>query len=260
LSTLGSATIIAQIQSLPERQINKNYLRNFNAAEGVVGGTYSTQEIAGKAVVALSRDRGFRFLNFALFPDVIHTIKGNDGIDRARIVLGLRIEDLKGTTIHQQERPLDLKFSEEQKKAMLEDNKLVFTDFAPIIEGEFTVHLTLMNRATDEFFVHEERLLVSGETVPLMVGYKVQEAGSDHFLPFRCGAFKVSLDPRSLFTREDSLEGIVGTDRRLWTGQRRQLRACQRGLRSPIFPDRDEAILLIPRAYQGEARQDIRML
>ena len=209
IGSLGSGTTIAQIFTLPERQIDRNYLRNFRPGEGTVDVTYSTNEIAGKAALALSEDRGFRFLNYAFFPDVIHTIKGSDGIDRAQIVLSLRVEDLQGNTIHQQERPLDLKFDPKQKKVMLEEKKLVFKDFAPIVEGEFNVHLTFMNKTTDEFFVHKERLSVSAGSVSLLAGYKIQDAGSDYFLPFRSGAFKISLDPRFLFTKEDSLEGIV---------------------------------------------------
>jgi GWxTD domain-containing protein len=214
IGSLGSGATIAQIFSLPEREVNRSYLKDFRPGEGVVDVTYSTKEIAGKAALALSYDRGFRFLNFALLPDLIHTVTGGDKIDRAQVVLSLRIENLEGKTIHQQERPLDLKFNEKQRKVMLEEKKLVFKDFAPIVEGEFNVHLTFMNKTTDEFFVHKERLSVTAETVPVIVGYKIKEAGSDHFLPFRGGAFKVSLDPRSLFTREDSLEGIVFTDTR----------------------------------------------
>jgi len=211
LSSLDSGRVLSQIFTLPDRQIDRSYLRNFKPGEGLVNVSSTTKEIAGRAAVALSQDRGFRFLNYALLPDVIHTVKGPDGVNRARIVLGLRVEDLKGTTIYQQERPLDLKFDDEQKKAMLEATKLVLRDFAPIVDGEFTVYVTFMNRTADEFFTHKERLRVSPETVALLAGYKVQDAGSDHFLPFRNGAFKVSLDPRSLYTRGDSLEGVVST-------------------------------------------------
>ena len=215
IESLGSGTTLSQIFTLPEREVNRNYLKNFRPAEGVVDVTYSTKEIAGKASLALSYDRGFRFLNYALLPDIIHTVKqvkGGETAERAQISLNLRIEDLQGKTLAQQERLLDLKFNEKQKQVMLEEKKLVFKDFAPIIEGEFNVHLAFINKTTDEFFVHKERLNVSAETVPVMVGYQVKEAGSDHFLPFRGGAYKVSLDPRFLFTPDDSVEGIIFTE------------------------------------------------
>jgi len=210
----GSGAAISQIFTLPERAVSRDYLKGFGTAQGAVDVTSSTKEIAGHAALALSYDRGFRFLNWALFPDVIHTVEGEDHVHRAHIVLGLRVEDLEGRTIHQQERPLDLKFKEMQKKVVLEGQKLVFRDFAPMIEGEFNVHLTFMNKTTDEFFVVQERLTVTPETVPVMAGYMIKDAGSDHFLPFRGGAFKVSLDPRSIFTPEDSIEGMVFTDQR----------------------------------------------
>jgi GWxTD domain-containing protein len=211
LGSMDSGSAISQIFTLPERQY---HLTNYRVGEGTVDVTYSTREIAGNAVVALSRDRGFWFLNCAFFPEILHTIKGRDGVDRARIILVFRIVDPKGAPIHQQERSLDLKFDEKQKKLMLEKKKLVFNDFVPIVEGEFTVYLTFMNKTSDEFFIHKESLSVSAGTAPLLAGYKVEDAGSDLFLPFRDGAFKVTVDPRFLFTREDSLAGIVSTGRR----------------------------------------------
>ncbi len=210
-STLDSGTVLAQIFSLPERQVDRSYLRGFKPGEGLVDFSSSTKEISGKVAVALGQDRGFRFLNYALLPDVIHTVKGPDGVNRARVVLGLRVEDRGGTTIYQQERPLDLKFDDEQKKTMLEAAKLVLKDFAPIVNGEFTAYVTFTNRTSDEFFTHKERLTISPGTVAFLAGYKVQDAATDQFLPFRNGAFKVSLDPRSLFTQEDSLEGVVSS-------------------------------------------------
>ncbi len=214
MPSLGSGTTISQIFTLPERQADRNYLKKFSSAEGVVDVAVSTKEIAGKSALALSSDRGFLFLNYAIFPDVIHTVKSGSSPERAQISLNLRIEDLQGNTIHQQERPLDLKFDEKQRRVMLEAKKLVFRDFTPIIEGEFNVNLTFMNKTTDEFFVHKTRLSIPPGTVPVMVGYKVKEAGSDDFLPFRNGAFKVSLDPRSLFTTEDAIEGVVASPTR----------------------------------------------
>jgi GWxTD domain-containing protein len=214
IASLDSGATISQIFTLPERAVDRDYLKDFGSARGDVRVTVSTQEIAGKAALALSSDRGFRFLNWALLPDAVHAVTGADHIDRARIVLGLRVENLDGKTIHQQERPLDLKFDAAQKKALLEGRRLAFRDFAPMIEGEFIVHLTFMNRSTDEFFTIRERLSVTPETVPLMVGYKVKETGSDRFLPFRGGAFKVSLDPRNVFTPGDSVEGLVFTEER----------------------------------------------
>ncbi len=214
IASLGSVAAISQIFTLPERAVNRDYLKDFGSARGDVSVTVSTQEIAGRAALALSSDRGFRFLNWALLPDAVHTVTGADHVDRARIVLGLRVENLEGKTIHQQERPLDLKFDAAQKKALLEGRKPAFRDFAPMIEGEFIVHLTFMNRTTDEFFNIRERLSITPETVPLIVGCKVKEAGSDRFLPFRGGAFKVSLDPRNLFAPGDSIEGLVFTDER----------------------------------------------
>ena len=214
-STLSSSgLVIAQIYTLPEKEVEKNYLRNFASVEGLVDVTYSTEAIGGKGNISISENRGFKFLNYSLMPDAIHTIKTADNLNLANISINLRIEDLEGKTIHQQERNIDLKIDDTKKKVMLEERKLVFKDFVPIVEGEFNVSITFSNKSAEEFFVYEERISITDKTVPVMVGFKVGEISSDNFIPFSSGNYKVFSDPRSIFNKSDSIEGIIFTEQK----------------------------------------------
>jgi hypothetical protein len=56
---------------------------------------------------------------------------------------------------------------------------------------------------------HEERLEIDKETVPVLVGFKLNEYQSDRFMPFSTDRHKISFDPRSVFNKTESLEGIV---------------------------------------------------
>ncbi len=214
-STLSSSgLVIAQIYTLPEKEVEKNYLRNFASVEGLVDVTYSTEAIGGKGNISISENRGFKFLNYSLMPDAIHTIKTADNLNLANISINLRIEDLEGKTIHQQERNIDLKIDDTKKKVMLEERKLVFKDFVPIVEGEFNVSITFSNKSAEEFFVYKERISITDKTVPVMVGFKVGEISSDNFIPFSSGNYKVFSDPRSIFNKSDSIEGIIFTEQK----------------------------------------------
>lgn len=208
-SSTASAHVLSQIYTLPEREVKKNYLKNFTSGEGIVAVDYSTKEIAGTGRLFISEDRGFKFLNYSLLPNAIQTAKATDTLDTARIVVTLRVEDSEGRTIHQQERELNLSLDQAQKKAM-EERKMAFNDFAPIIPGEFSVSVAFSNQTTNEFFIYKEQTRVSDKTLPVLVGYKVKEVNSSDFCPLRMGDYKVLSDPRSLYYYDkDSIEGLI---------------------------------------------------
>ncbi|MGD9347256.1 MAG: tetratricopeptide repeat protein, partial [Candidatus Aminicenantes bacterium] len=59
------------------------------------------------------------------------------------------------------------------------------------------------------FLTHEERLEIDNNTVPVLVGFKLNEIQSDRFMPFSAEGHKVAIDPRSVFNKTESVEGIV---------------------------------------------------
>jgi GWxTD domain-containing protein len=207
----SSGQTIGMIFSLPEREVEKSYLRYFSAPPGTVDVSYSAKEIAGKAAVFVTEDQGVKFLSYALMPDGISTARDKDGFETAHLVFHLRIEDKEGRTIHQQDKEIRLRLDEPKAEAMRR-KKLVFCDFAPLIEGEFRIRMTCSNKTSEEFFVVEQDIVVNEGTPSLVIGYQVKEKGPGSLPPFGLGPFKVLLDPRSIFSRRDSLEGLIRAD------------------------------------------------
>jgi GWxTD domain-containing protein len=232
-STLNSsAQTIGMIFSLPEREVEKGYLRYFGSPPGTVDISYSTKEIAGKAAVFMTEDHGVRFLNYALMPDRISTARTKDGFEAAHLVFHLRVEDKAGRTIHQQEKEIRLRLDGPKYEAMLQ-KKLVFGDFAPLIEGEFRIRLTYTNKTSQEFFVAEEDIVANEGTPSLVFGYQVKEKDPESLLPFSLGLFKVLIDPRSIFSSRDSLEGLIRAD------EPPELSLVDRGKEGPAIEIRD---------------------
>jgi GWxTD domain-containing protein len=207
----SSGQTIGQIFSLPEREVERSYLKYFSSPPGTIDVSYSTKEIAGKAAIFLTEHQGVKFLNYSLMPDRISTARTKEGLETAHLVFHMRVEDGAAKTIYQQEKEIRLRLDEPKHKAMLE-RKLIFNDFAPVIEGEFRVSLTYSNKTSEEFFVAELDIVVDDRTLPLVVGYQIKERSPDALLPFSLGQYKVLLDPRSIFSPRDSLEGLILAD------------------------------------------------
>lgn len=204
-----SGSLFAKIYRLPEKEVEQIYLNSFKSLEGTVDVSYSVKEIGGKGIILLSENRGFRFLNYSIIPDVIHMSETSENLFTATISINMRIEDLEGKTIHQQGRNINMEINDPDKKATLEKRKLLFKDFAPIVEGDFDVSITLSNKSSNEFFIYKERININEKTVPVLVGFKIKEINSNNFMPFSADGYKMLLDPRLIFNKTDSLEGII---------------------------------------------------
>jgi hypothetical protein len=92
------------------------------------------------------------------------------------------------------------------------ERKLTFNNFAPIIEGEYLISLTYSNKTSAEFFVFEQKITVSDQTLLCILGYELKKRKPDVLVPFSFDQHKVLFDPRFIFSREDSLEGLILSD------------------------------------------------
>ncbi|MBN1225089.1 MAG: GWxTD domain-containing protein, partial [Candidatus Aminicenantes bacterium] len=208
-----SSHVFAQIYTLPEKEASDTYLRGFQSLEGTVDVTYSFKELPGTVYIALSENRGFRFLNYSVLPENIKLVKIAENLHSAKLNLNLRIETPDGRTVYQQERNIEFKLDDLEKKA-LEEKKMMFSGFAPVITGVFNVTVVLSNTTTEEFLTHEERLELSDKTVPVILGFKTDIIQSDRFFPFSSGNQQISVDPRSVYNKTDSLEGLIFTGKK----------------------------------------------
>lgn len=210
-SSTSSSHVFAQIYTLPGKEASDTYLRSFQSIEGIVDVTYSFKEMPGDASIALSKNRGYTFMNYSIMPDVIRLRKIADNLHSARFNLNLRIEDLNGRTIYQQEKNIEFKLDNMEKQA-LDKKKIMFSGFVPLINGTFTANIVFSNKTTEEFLIHEERLEINDNTVPVLLGFKIEEIHAGRFMPFSTDKHKISFDPRSVFNKTDSIEGIVFTE------------------------------------------------
>jgi len=212
MSVSSSNFALNRIYSLPEREAEIGYVRSFRFPTGYVEVSHSTNFIRGFGYITVTRSRGIPFVHYALMPDVLRLKQPSKDLYTAEISLNISIEDLQGNIIYQNQKQIDLKL-DPQKKKKIDDQRVVFRDFAPIIEGEHEILITFINKTTREFFTHKKRVTVTAEkkqpAISGVVGFRVKETNTANYVPFAVDNYLVSTDPRFTFSQKDVLAGIV---------------------------------------------------
>jgi GWxTD domain-containing protein len=212
MSVSSSNFALNRIYSLPEREAELGYVRSFKFPTGYVEVSHSTNVIRGFGYITITRTRGIPFVHYALMPDFLRLKQPSKDLYTAEISLNISIEDLKGNIIYQNQKQIDLKLDPQRKKK-IDDQRVVFRDFAPIIEGKHEVLITFINKTTREFFTYKKRVTVAaGKNQPAIsgvVGFQLKETNTNNYIPFAADNYLVSTDPRFTFSQKDTLEGIV---------------------------------------------------
>jgi GWxTD domain-containing protein len=208
MSLSSSNFALNKVYTLPEREAEEGYTRSFKVLTGSVQVTHSTAAIRGYGTIALSRNKGVTFLNYALMPEMLKLQFTSDDQYAAEVHVHINIEDEAGKLVYQNERKINVKVTPE-KKQEIEKRKIVFMHFAPIIEGDFNVTLMFLNKTTQEFFTHKEKISISKDIPLVTVGFQLKTIETKGYMPFAAGDFLVFIDPRSTFNQKDVLEGVV---------------------------------------------------
>lgn len=211
----ASASIMADIYSLPEKQVETRYLQNFKAPVGKVEVSQSTDVIRGKLTWAVSRLNGLYFVNYAFIPDFISLKPYSPDTQQAELTFYLMAVDAQGRTVFQDDRRLDLKLPK-AKAAEIIERKVLFQDFFPIIPGTFTVTLACFNKTSGEFFSQSQELVVAPDRPVVLFGFGERALGDPkRHEPFATGQRVVMNDPRGLYAVQDSLVGIIESEQAL---------------------------------------------
>jgi len=217
MSLSSSTFTLNRIYSLPEREAESGYIRNFRTPTGSVEVSHSTRVIRGFGSIALLRNKGLSFIHYSMMPDAMTWKQTAPNTFEANVNLHITIENKTGSIIFQNKRVIDLKV-DQARKQRINKQRVVFRDFAPIIEGDFNVMLTFINTSTQDFFSYNQSVRVAGEvigktnTVYGAVGFdskNLSAIDAENFIPFTIGNLQVLTDPRFTYSQKDSLVGIV---------------------------------------------------
>lgn len=209
MSLSSSNFAFNKIYTLPERQAEEGYLRSFKTPTGRVEVTHTTRSIRGHAYLTLTRGpEGVTFLNYALLPDTLKFKHAAQTRYTAEINIHITLSGAAGKQVFQNTHTVNLEADPDKKKHM-DRQKIVFLNFIPVIDGDFTVTIMFLNKTSQDFFTHKEIISVNKENITAVTGFKLQVAPAGNFMPFAAGNYMTAVDPRFTFNQEDALEGIV---------------------------------------------------
>ncbi|MCX6579267.1 MAG: GWxTD domain-containing protein [Candidatus Aminicenantes bacterium] len=208
MSLSSSSFALNKVYTLPEREAEVGYIRTFTSPTGKVEVTHSTDDVRGYGYLAVTRNKNMLFLNYAMMPETLNMKFAGQDTYTADIVVDINIEDDTGKLIYQNERKVELKVNP-GKKLEIDKRKIVFMNFAPIIEGDFNVTVMLINKSTQEFFTYKEKISIAADKPQAAVGFMLKPLEMKDFMPFAAEDLLLIVDPRCTFTQKENLEGIV---------------------------------------------------
>jgi GWxTD domain-containing protein len=208
LQNSSSPRIIAEILSIPEKQVNKSYLKMFESESGIVDVDYSLKEIFGKFFIAKNGKAGFEFISYSLVPDRIGFIKRAGDRYHAKIQLTVRLENNKGDVLFEKNDNMNLNVSESQKQK-IENNKISFNGFIPIISGNFILKLFFYNNTSKEYIVKTVKI---EDNLSLgCIGFKILN-NTNGISPYQYNSMKLIVNPSMIFGKTDTLFGIISSE------------------------------------------------
>jgi GWxTD domain-containing protein len=207
VSAANSSLVMARVQELPEKDVPSSYLRDFTAGEGSIRVSDSSRRIMGWGDIGAAGGGGSWFLSYAMLPDSIAFEKKSDQSYLADIVIYLTVEDGAGRSIYRAEKPNHLDVTAERKRE-IEEKKVLFRDFCPIVPGRYRIQATFINKGNGDFFSIRRDLAVGPTAPAVLTGFQLAP-GKGWLLPFSAGGRVLLSDPRFLYSRRDRLCGLV---------------------------------------------------
>lgn len=201
-----------RIYSLPEREVEASYIHSFQSPSGEVQVTQTTHEIMGYGYITVLPNNNLHFLHYALCAEALNLKQVTPDQFQAEIQLFVSIEKENGGIVYQDRRVIPFQ-ADAKKRKNIQERKVVFRDFIPILEGNYHILLTFLNVTTQEFFTYKNSVSVSSApgANAAVIGYQLKEFRPTSFLPFATDDYLMLVDPGANFSQKESLEGVVHT-------------------------------------------------
>jgi GWxTD domain-containing protein len=156
--SLSSETIIASIQTVPEKKYSDRYARDYLTYKDYVETDYTHNFIESSLMLKVFYSSGQHFLHWAIEPKSINFANYQDQY-QAMYQLLIRMEDKNGNALLEKEEEIPLRITRTQYESH-ERQLFSFQDLLPVIPGDHTLFILLKNKTARDFTSHQRELRV----------------------------------------------------------------------------------------------------
>ncbi len=209
--TMSSDILIQRIESTPARTVEARYAQKFLQYKDIVEVEYTANYLESDSLIKVFRDpSGSYFVHYAIEPRRL-SVNLYDGEYSTTLQVNGRVTSPDGRLIHQFDKTVSLKLSEEQMSGAARA-PFDFQDLFPLFGGDYELSVLIKNEASKEFTSVERALRIPqlGAAVELtqpLLGYRVVrlEPAARRMKAFRVGPFQIYCQPGRVFTKQDTL-------------------------------------------------------
>lgn len=207
-SSLSSDILVSNIQRLPQKRVESEWADAFARNKDIVTTDYSVKYVKCDSALFVHQENKKNYLHAVIEPHRLSMSQYDDKV-YAPLKLNIKISDLSGKTIHQEEKNIDIEMSPEDFKK-IERRLVAAGDVIPIVDGNFRIDFLLRNTSSKEFSSLEETVFSPSEggpsLSPILFLYDVKKVPRK----FQTSAFlfhdnQLSPNTQKLYAKADEL-------------------------------------------------------
>lgn len=227
--SLSSDLLLNNVFSLPSKKVESSWAEDFLKIKDLVLSDYSVNYVKSDSTVFLHRENSINLIHFSIEPEKILFNQYGKKV-YAPLKMNIRITDLKGNGIYQEEKDVSIEMGEEKFKS-LEGRICAIQGIIPIIPGDFVLNILLRNVQSKDFSsiertIHSPSQSDSPSLSSILIGFGKKTEGDRYLRAFRFMDSQIFLDSKKNFTPRDNLifyaeiynfEKLPGNCKILWS-------------------------------------------
>ncbi len=230
--SLNAASIISRVLTIPEKEFDTTYAKDFLKYRGLVSVDYTLNYINSRFSLHIAKDMMFgkNFLHYTIEPSSISLEKIN-GKNVANFEVTSSLKKENGDTIFQYRNNFNIKLRGNELRAIKSGGISLQGEF-PVIEGKYEVILLVKNTISKEFSYIDTRIDVPPpdefHIEKPVIAFGKKQVSLFALKPFTFGNNFLLTDSRNTFSQKEKptiLIRICSIPKQVWENQYLEVRA-----------------------------------
>jgi len=206
--SIASDILISRIFEVPKK-IHDEYADKLLRYKDIIEVEYTANYIGNEYLIQILQDKSGKFFVHYLIEPKRFSLELYEGTYHTTLEMSGQIKDEENRSIYQFDKELSLRFNPDQFE-QIKFRDFSYQDAFPLIEGEYTFHFLMKNRASKEFTSFEKHISVpDSDTLSLssllLANSKKESPYVQEIKAFKFGADQYYASPQRSFTRDDDL-------------------------------------------------------